>query len=113
MLPAMAAKFGLFLNRAVDTFTIAWTGKTLYDQQMKMYKENGLTQKQANEKAIRDFEVYFTLSQQSSDPELLSSSQRDKGFIGLFSAFKNAQQSYFRKIAGSFTAWSTRIKTKK
>jgi len=109
----MAAKFGLFLNRAVDTFTIAWTGKTLYDQQMKMYKENGLTQKQANEKAIRDFEVYFTLSQQSSDPELLSSSQRDKGFIGLFSAFKNAQQSYFRKIAGSFTSLLNSYKNEK
>ena len=109
----MAAKYGLFLNKAVDTFTIAWTGKTLYDQQMKMYKENGLTQKQANEKAIRDFEVYYTLSQQSSDPELLSSSQRDKGFIGLFSAFKNAQQSYFRKIAGSFTSLVNSYKSEK
>ena len=94
-----AAKIQLAPNKLMDVITIAWSGRTLYNQQLAKYKKNGLSQTEAHEKAIRDFEVYMETSQQSSSLETLSENQRDKGWAGSFTAFKNSQQGYLRKEA--------------
>ena len=96
-----AAKIQLSPNKLMDVITIAWTGRALYNQQLSKYKKNGLSQTEAHEKAIRDFEVYMETSQQSSSLETLSENQRDKGWAGSFTAFKNSQQGYLRKEAAA------------
>tara|TARA_R110002073_G_scaffold203315_2_gene363002 strand:+ start:9 stop:2927 length:2919 start_codon:yes stop_codon:yes gene_type:complete len=96
---AKAARITLLPNTIVDAMTIAWSGKALYDQNLAKYKGEGV--KNAEKKALKDFELYFQLSQQSSNPELLSSVQRDKGWAGSLAAFKNSQFAYFRKVSGS------------
>ena len=95
-----AAKIALYFNKAVDLLTIAWTGKVIYNQEYKKLRLK-YSETVAREKAINQFEIYFQLSQQASDPEVLGASQRDTSWGGLLTAFKNSQISYFRKISGS------------
>ena len=95
-----AAKIALYFNKAVDLITIAWTGKVIYDQEYKKFRLK-YSETVAREKAINQFEIYFQLSQQNSDPEVLGEAQRVTGWSGLLTSFKNSQISYFRKISGS------------
>ena len=95
-----AAKIALYFNKAVDLLTIAWTGKVIYDQEYKKFRLKH-SEAVAREKAINQFEIYFQLSQQASDPEVLGEAQRETSWGGLLTAFKNSQIAYFRKISGS------------
>ena len=108
---AKVAKVTLMPNTFVDAMTIAWSGKALYDQNLAKYKKEG--RKDAHEQAIRDFEVYFQLSQQDSNAEHLSTIQRDKGWAGSFAAFQNSRFAYFRKVAGSVYSLSNSYRNEK
>tara|TARA_R110000851_G_scaffold87069_1_gene189531 strand:- start:5645 stop:15472 length:9828 start_codon:yes stop_codon:yes gene_type:complete len=93
------AAIGISPNKLVDAITISSGGRTYYNQQYKKYKKSGLADKKAKEQAIRDMEVGFLTTQQSSDVGNLSAVQIRKGALtALFLPFKNAQLGYFRRI---------------
>ncbi|WP_440880658.1 hypothetical protein [Tenacibaculum sp. C7A-26P2] len=96
------AQLGITPNKFIDAITISTGGKVYYDQQHKKYIKKGLSKKEAHKKAIRDFEISFKLSQQSSDASDLSIIQHGKGVLtSLFVPFKNSQFSYFRRISAN------------
>ncbi|SED10053.1 hypothetical protein SAMN04489761_4274 [Tenacibaculum sp. MAR_2009_124] len=95
-------KLGITPNKFIDAITISTGGKVYYDQQYKKYLKSGVKEKQAHRKAIRDFEIGFKLSQQSSDASDLSIIQHGRGVLTiLFVPFKNSQFSYFRRISAN------------
>jgi GNAT superfamily N-acetyltransferase len=93
------AAIGITPNKLIDAITISSGGRTYYNQQYKKYKKNGVSEQKAKEQAIRDMEVGFLITQQSSDVGNLSVVQVRKGALtALFLPFKNAQLGYFRRI---------------
>ena len=91
-------KAGIFMNRLVDAYTIASGGKALYNQNFRKYKKI-MGEKEAHKQAIRDFELAYNLTQQSSERAFLGEAQGRKGLVkSMFATFKNAQFSYFRKF---------------
>lgn len=108
------AKKGITPNKFIDAITISTGGKVYYDQQFKKYKKAGIKESEAHTKAIRDFEISFKLTQQSSDASDLSIIQHSKGVMtSLFVPFKNSQFSYFRRISANSNNILRRYKNEK
>jgi hypothetical protein len=89
-------KIGFSLTQIADSFAIASGGATFYRNRINTYVKEGLTQKEAEEKAWSDFSRISDETQQSSDPMLIS--QEQASVLGrLVLAFQNTSAQYTRR----------------
>ena len=88
-------KIGFLPTQIADSFAIASGGATFYRNRVNTYIKQGLTEKEAEEKAFMDFSLTSDVSQQSSDPMLISQEQRS--VLGrLILNFQNTAAQYTR-----------------
>jgi hypothetical protein len=88
-------KFGFTPTQIADSFAIASGGATFYRNRIKTYLKEGLTQKEAEEKAFTDFQEIAEETQQSARPDRISLQQASSlGRIVL--AFANTPMQYAR-----------------
>ena len=86
---------GFVLTRAADSFAIANGGAAFYRNRINTYLKQGLSEKQAEEKAFNDFRELTEEAQQSSRPDRISSQQASPlGRVIL--AFANTPMQYTR-----------------
>jgi len=90
-------KKGFVLTQAADSFAISLGGASFYRNRYDTYKKQGLSDKEANDKAFGDFQETSEVSQQSARPDLISEQQA--GPLGrLILAFQNTPMQYTRLI---------------
>ena len=90
-------KLGFLPTQIADSFAIATGGATFYRNRVKSYIKNGLSEKEAQEKAFIDFREITEENQQSSRPDRIS--QQQAGPLGrLILAFANTPAQYARII---------------
>lgn len=88
-------KKGFVLTQYADSFAIAIGGAPFYRNRINTYLKDGLSQKEAEEKAFLDFQEITEESQQSSRPDRISKIQA--GPLGrLIFAFGNTPFQYAR-----------------
>ena len=88
-------KQGFLPTQIADSFAISIGGASFYRNRINSYKKQGLSEKEAQEKAFQDFRQISETSQQSSDPSKISSQQA--GPLGrLILAFANTPMQYTR-----------------
>jgi len=81
-------KIGFTPTQLADSFAIASGGATFYRNRTNTYLKQGLSKAEAEAKAFEDFSATSDVSQQSSDPMLISSQQAS--ILGrLLLAFQN------------------------
>ena len=92
---AAILKKGFLPTQMADSFAIALGGATFYRNRTNKYKNDGMSQKEAEEQAFKDFREISEDSQQSSRPDKISMEQA--GFAGrLILAFQNTPMQYNR-----------------
>ena len=92
---AYLLKKGFLPTQMADSFAIASGGATFYRNRINTYKKQGLSDKEAESKAFKDFQEISEVSQQSSRPDLISEQQA--GPLGrLILAFQNTPMQYTR-----------------
>jgi hypothetical protein len=90
-------KLGFLPTQIADSFAIATGGATFYRNRVKSYVKDGMSQKEAEQKAFLDFREISEESQQSSRPDRIS--QQQAGPLGrLILAFANTPAQYARLI---------------
>jgi hypothetical protein len=88
-------KFGFTPTQIADSFAIASGGATFYRNRINTYLKEGLTQKEAEEKAFTDFQEIAEETQQSARPDRISLQQASSlGRIVL--SFANTPMQYAR-----------------
>lgn len=92
---AQLVKFGYLPTRTADSIAIAFGGATFYRNRLNTYISKGMTESQAIEKTMIDFERLAEESQQSSDPSRISSLQIGP-YGRLAFAFMNTPFQYAR-----------------
>ena len=86
---------GFVFTRYADSFAIASGGATFYRNRLNTYKKKGLSEKEAEARAFRDFREIAENSQQSSRTDKISQQQAsDLGRVIL--AFANTPMQYMR-----------------
>ena len=94
---AMLLNKGFVLTRAADSFAIAAGGSAMYRNRINTYQKQGLSKKEAQEKAFLDFKKITEETQQSSRPDRISEQQASN--LGRFMlAFANTPMQYNRII---------------
>ena len=86
---------GFAPTQIADSFAISSGGAIFYRNRVKTYIKEGMSQKDAEEKAFNDFENKTEKGQQSSRPDLISEQQAG-GLGKLLLAFKNTPMQYNR-----------------
>ena len=98
---AYILKKGFLPTKMADSFAIASGGATLYRNRLNTYVKQGLSQKDAQEKAWKDFQEISEATQQSARPDLISAQQA--GPLGrLVLAFQNTPMQYTRLMKKAF-----------
>ena len=88
---------GFVFTKIADSFAIASGGATMYRNRLNRYKKEGMSEKEAAEKAFLDFKEITERTQQSSRPDKISEQQA--GGLGRFMlAFANTPMQYNRII---------------
>jgi hypothetical protein len=88
---------GFIFTKIADSFAIASGGATMYRNRLNRYKKEGMSEKEAAEKAFLDFKEITERTQQSSRPDKISEQQA--GGLGRFMlAFANTPMQYNRII---------------
>ena len=88
---------GFLPTQFADGFAIASGGATFYRNRINTYMKEGLSEKEAKEKAFNDFRELTEESQQSSRPDRIS--QQQAGPLGrIVLAFANTPSQYARII---------------
>ena len=88
-------KLGFKPTQMADSFAIAAGGSTFYRNRVNTYLKQGLTQKQAEDKAFIDFQEIAEETQQSARPDRISQQQASP--LGKFLlAFQNTPMQYVR-----------------
>jgi len=88
---------GFIFTKIADSFAIASGGATMYRNRIKTYEKQGLSKKEAQEKAFLDFKKITEETQQSSRPDRISEQQASN--LGRFMlAFANTPMQYNRII---------------
>lgn len=90
-------KIGFTPTQAADSFAIAVTGATFYRNRVNTYLKNGLSEKEAEDKAWIDFSMVTDKSMQSADPMYVSK-QQTTALGRLILAFGNTPMQYNRLI---------------
>ena len=92
---------GFLPTQIADSFAIASGGATFYRNRVNAYLKQGLSQKQAESQAFRDFQEVTEESQQSSRPDMISQQQASP--LGRYIlAFKNTPMQYARLMKKAF-----------
>ena len=92
---AYLLKIGFTPTQIADSFAIAAGGATFLINRTKTYKKQGMSKKDAEEKAFEDFSAISDETQQSGDPMLISAQQASH--MGrLILAFQNTPMQYTR-----------------
>ena len=88
---------GFIATQMADSFAIAIGGASMYRNRLNTYLKQGLSEKQAQERAWFDFQEISEATQQSARPDMISSQQA--GPLGrLVLAFQNTPMQYARLI---------------
>ena len=88
-------KLGFTPTQIADSFAIATGGAMFYRNRVNSYLKEGMSKKEAEDKAFLDFSKRSDEAQQSSDPALVSQQQRS--VLGrLILAFANTPMQYTR-----------------
>ena len=88
---------GFIFTKIADSFAIASGGASMYRNRIKTYRKQGLSEKEAQEKAFLDFKKITEETHQSSRPDRISEQQA--GNLGRFMlAFANTPMQYNRII---------------
>jgi hypothetical protein len=90
-------KIGFTPTQAADSFAIAISGATFYRNRVNTYLKNGLSEKEAEDKAWIDFSIITDKSMQSADPMYVSK-QQTTALGRLILAFGNTPMQYNRLI---------------
>jgi hypothetical protein len=94
---ALMLNKGFVLTRMADSFAIATGGASMYRNRLTRYKKEGMSEKEAEAKAFRDFMKITEETQQSSRPDRISEQQASS--LGRFMlAFANTPMQYNRII---------------
>ena len=89
---------GMLPNIGVDAWTIAIGAHAVYKARYNRYRRYGMPEKEAEARAIRDAEISFNESQQSSEWPFLAPIQVDHTAEAFaYSLFRNSAYSYTRK----------------
>jgi hypothetical protein len=88
-------KFGFTPTQMADSFAIASGGATFYRNRIKKYTKEGLSAKEAEERAFTDFQEISEETQQSSRPDRVSMEQAG-GLGRVILAFANTPMQYAR-----------------
>ena len=88
---------GFVLTKGADSFAIASGGSAMYRNRLNKYKKEGLSEKEAKEKAFLDFKAITEETQQSSRPDRISEQQASNAGR-LLLAFANTPMQYNRLI---------------
>jgi hypothetical protein len=94
---ATILKKGFMPTQLADSFAIAFGGSSFLSNREAKYKKDGMSDKDAFEKAFEDMREIAEDTQQSGRPEKIS--QEQSGFAGrLILAFQNTPMQYNRQI---------------
>ena len=88
---------GFIFTKIADSFAIASGGAPMYRNRINTYVKQGLSQKEAEDKAFLDFKAITEETQQSSRPDRISEQQASNAGR-LFLAFANTPMQYNRII---------------
>jgi hypothetical protein len=88
-------QIGFAPTQIADSFAIASGGATFYRNKIKKYLKQGMSKKEAEQKAFNEFQEIAEETQQSSRPDLIS--QQQAGTLGrLILAWQNTPMQYTR-----------------
>ena len=88
---------GFVLTKGADSFAIASGGSAMYRNRINKYQKEGLSEKEAKEKAFLDFKAITEETQQSSRADRISEQQASNAGR-LLLAFANTPMQYNRLI---------------
>ncbi len=94
----MAARMGMSPNALVDGITCAVGARSIYESRLKKYTEMGLSEAEAEKRALQDAEIGYNLTQQSSEGAFVSAIQKDRTVAAnMLSVFRNSSMAYTRQ----------------
>ena len=88
-------KVGFLPTQIADSFAISIGGASFYRNRINKYKKEGLSEQEATDKAMIDFQEIAEESQQSSRPDRVSM-QQASGLGRVILAFANTPMQYTR-----------------
>ena len=100
-------QLGFTPTQIVDSFAIAFGGASFYRNRFNTYKKRGMTDKQAHDKAMLDFQEIAEETQQSSREDLVSQ-QQSTSLGRLILAFQNVTMQYTRLTKKSLSDLANR-----
>ena len=94
----LATRMGMSPNALVDGITCAVGARSIYESRIKRYKKMGLSDEEAEKRALQDAEIGYNLTQQSSEGAFVSAIQKDRTVAAnMLSVFRNSSMAYTRQ----------------
>jgi hypothetical protein len=94
----LATRMGMSPNALVDGITCAVGARSIYESRIKHYKKMGLSDEEAEKRALQDAEIGYNLTQQSSEGAFVSAIQKDRTVAAnMLSVFRNSSMAYTRQ----------------
>lgn len=106
-------EFGMIPNKMVDAITCSIGAKSIYDYKFGQLKKAGIPEEEARQQALREADIYYNATQQSSHPAFLSPMQMSRTFTDrMLTTYQNSNIGYVRRVMGAFYDLTRSLKWK-
>lgn len=106
-------EFGMIPNKMVDAITCSIGAKSIYDYKFGQLKKAGIPEEEARRQALREADIYYNATQQSSHPAFLSPMQMSRTLTDrMLTTYQNSNIGYVRRVMGAFYDLTRSLKWK-
>lgn len=104
---------GMIPNKLVDAITCSIGAKSIYDYKFGQLNKSGISEEEARQQALREADIYYNATQQSSHPAFLSPMQMSNTLIDrMLTTYQNSNIGYVRRVMGAFYDLTRSLKWK-
>lgn len=94
---------GMIPNKLVDAITCSLGAKSIYEYKSAQLKKAEVPKEEAHQQALKEADIYYNATQQSSHPAFLSPMQMSRTLTDrMLTTYQNSNIGYVRRLMGAF-----------
>lgn len=104
---------GMIPNKLVDAITCSLGAKSIYEYKSAQLRKAGIPKEEAHQQALKEADIYYNATQQSSHPAFLSPMQMSRTLTDrMLTTYQNSNIGYVRRLMGAFYDLTRSLKWK-